>query len=133
MKYKLSYSVIEGKKRPVIPIKFRKDGKFFSYLALIDSGADFNIFHKGIADILGIDIAKLPNTSFGGINKEAAAKGKYTSVEIGVDGYFFEAPVVFSGEIPDFGYGILGQVGFFDHFRIKFDYKSGNIELRTGE
>ena len=35
--------------RPIIPVTLRFNKIEFSYLALIDSGADFNIFHADIA------------------------------------------------------------------------------------
>ena len=37
--------------RPIIPVTLRYGKQEVSYLALIDSGADFNIFHSDIASI----------------------------------------------------------------------------------
>lgn len=42
--------------RPIVPINIKYKGREINYLVLIDSGADFNIFHKDIADLLGIGL-----------------------------------------------------------------------------
>lgn len=131
MRVKFKYLKAGKFKRPIIPITLRNGSKKINYLALVDSGADFNVFHKEIADLLDIDLKGLPETEFSGIKKDANATAKYTAIEIGVDGYFFNAPVLFSDSISDSGYGIVGQQGFFDKFKIKFDYNKGDIELKT--
>lgn len=56
--------------RPVIPIILEKDGKKVGYWALIDSGADYNIFHAAIGEILGIDVKSGKKETFGGISGE---------------------------------------------------------------
>ena len=54
--------------RPIIPVTIAYKNKEIRYLALIDSGADFNVFHKDIADILRIDLSKLKQVPFSGIS-----------------------------------------------------------------
>ncbi len=117
--------------RPVIPVTFRHNKIEFNYLALIDSGADFNIFHADIAKILKIDLSKLKNpVKFSGI-KGQAGTGYFTSIDIGVNNKFINTPVLFSNEISDNGYGILGQQGFFNNYTISFDYSEKRIVLTT--
>ena len=41
--------------RPVLPITVKSGGKAIKYGALIDSGADHNVFHAEIGEALGID------------------------------------------------------------------------------
>lgn len=55
--------------RPIIPVTIHYDKSEVSYLALIDSGADFNIFHADLADIIGINLSKLKKVKFSGISK----------------------------------------------------------------
>ncbi len=131
MKHRFKYAKFGSYYRPVIQITLRYNGKEFKYLALIDSGADLNIFHANFASILGIDINKLKVHSFEGIKKEASALGYLSVVEIGIDNTFFDTVVIFSNDISDNGYGILGQQGFFNHFRIEMDYKGKDIELKS--
>jgi len=131
MRVRFSYIRAGKFKRPVIPLTLKNGKKTINYLALVDSGADFNVFHKEIAELLNVNLKNLPETEFSGIKKDANATAKYTAIEIGVNGYFFNAPVLFSDAISASGYGIVGQQGFFDKFKIRFDYKKSDIEMRT--
>jgi len=133
MKHRFKYAKFGSYFRPVIQVALRHNDKEFKYLALIDSGADLNIFHANLASILGIDISKLKTHSFEGIKKEASALGYLSVIKIGIDNIFFDTPVVFSSDISDSGYGILGQQGFFNHFRVKMDYKGKDIELKSNK
>lgn len=134
IKYRFKYVRFDSFFRPVIPITLKHNNKSFDYLALIDSGAEFNIFHADLTQILGIDLSLIKNTfEFSGIRKGSQGQGKgfLTALEIGIQNSFFDSPVVFSYDISDRGYGILGQLGFFDHFKIKMDYKAKSIQLKT--
>jgi len=102
MKYRLKFGQYY---RPVISVTLRHNNKEFKYLALIDSGADLNIFHANVASILEID----------------------TNI---LQPHFFDTAVILSNDISNSGYGILGQQGFFDHFRVKMNYQNKDIELK---
>ncbi len=116
--------------RPIIPVTLKHNKKEFKYVALLDSGADFNIFHSELTAVLDIDLTKLPKSTFGGINKGMRGVMQMTVVEIGVDDYTFNAPVYFSSDISPDGYGIVGQQGFFDKFKILFNLEARKIELK---
>lgn len=100
-------------------------------MALIDSGADFNIFHADIARILQVDLKRLKSMTFSGIKENAKGVGHFTAIQIGMEKEFFNSPVIFSSDISNNGYGILGQQGFFNHFKVEFDYSLKRIYLRT--
>ncbi len=130
MKYTFDYVKMGLWSRPIVPVTLRVNKIEFNYLALIDSGADFNIFHADIAKILKIDISKLKKTvNFSGINGKGV--GYFTAVDIGVGDNFINTPVVFSNDISDNGYGILGQQGFFNNYKIEFDYRGRKINLAS--
>lgn len=130
VKFKLHYQRFGSFYRPLIPITIQYKKIKINYLALLDSGADFNIFHADLADILGIDLAKLGTTPFGGIQKGVEGKGYYSSFKLGVETFTFDAPVVFSEDISPNGYGILGQQGFFDKFKVTFEHSKRLIWLK---
>lgn len=48
MIYKFNYSKAGIWYRPIIPVTLKFNKIEFRYLALLDSGADFNIFHGDI-------------------------------------------------------------------------------------
>ena len=117
--------------RPVIPIVVKFSGKQIDYLALIDSGADFCIFHAEIGEFLGIDIKSGKKLEFFGVTGDKKA-AYFHDVTISVGGHDKKCYCGFSY---DFGtdripYGILGQRGFFDMFQVMMDYNKNRIELK---
>jgi len=115
--------------RPVIPIILEYGGKKVGYRALIDSGADYNIFHSAIGEILGLNIKSGKKETFGGISGEKLT-AYFHLINAEIWGWQYELYSGFSYDIPPFGYGVLGQKGFFDIFIVKFDLTKEEIELK---
>lgn len=116
--------------RPVISIAVKFHDKKIDYLALIDSGADFCIFHSEIGEYLGIDIKSGKKLEFFGVTGDKKV-AYFHHITICVGGHDKDC---YCGFAPDFTaqrmpYGILGQKGFFDIFKIMMDYKKNRIEL----
>lgn len=111
--------------RPIIPVILRSKEKFIFYPALVDSGSDYCIFSIEIAEILGIKLSK--KARFKGIGKENLI-GFWGETEINIGRITYKLDAIFA-EISDFGHGILGQKGFFDHFDVKLSYKKKTIEI----
>lgn len=120
--------VIDTVFRPVIQIAIIKeiDKKPLDYEVLIDSGADECILPLELAEIAQIDLANTETKEFRGIGGGVAI-GHKKQVAILLGGYQFSTPVYFSSGIK--GYGILGQRGFFEKFRIRFIYSAKKIEI----
>ena len=128
--------------RPVIPVGIRCRGKTLPglYNVLIDSGADDCIFHAEVGEAVGIDVKVGPAKTYGGVGF-GELTGYLHAVEIQVGGQWVECRVAFAygmrrphPTFPWMGqglrYGILGQEGFFDKFKVIFDYSAEEIELR---
>ena len=127
---KLKYIKAGLWKRPIIPIEISYNNKAVNYLALIDSGSDFNIFHKDIADILDIDLSKLKKIPFSGISsKGGQCEGIFVEVDLKIGRKNIKSLVLFSEDISEDGYGILGQQDFFTKFKITFNYKDSSITV----
>lgn len=116
--------------KPIIPIRIVVGERSLQYAALIDSGADFCIFHREIGQALGIDIESGEKLEFGGVQQADFAKAYIHDLTLVVGGWEYKSTVGFSGEIADESYGILGQKGFFDIFIVKFDLLKEEIELK---
>lgn len=118
--------------RPVISVTLRYKNTEINYLALLDSGADFNIFHSDIAKLLKIDLSKQKNPlRFGGIKDKAEGIGYFFPIEIGISNEFNKTVAAFSNDISQNGYGILGQQGFFNNYKISFNYISKEISIKS--
>lgn len=113
--------------RPIIPISIIYADRRIHYEALIDSGADFTILPMGLAEILDIDPSGSKKISFSGVDG-GVLQGIIAKVDLEIAGITFQTDIVFaqiSGAI-----GILGQLGFFDKFIIKFDLQNKEIEIK---
>ena len=116
--------------RPIIPVQISYKDLTIGYEALLDSGADLCIFHAEIGEFLNIPVKKGKKEPFGGIvgPREVAY---IHEVDIGIGGNWFSSiPVAFSYSVAPYGYGILGQHGFFDIFKVIFDLKKSQVELK---
>lgn len=118
--------------RPVIPIEIIHKGISVPYEVLVDSGADFCIFDAQIADILGINVKEGKKMEVAGIT--GVIEPYYVHpVTIKVGGWPFDIQAGFLPGIAKFGYGVVGQKGFFDIFIVKFDLLKEEIELKERE
>ena len=116
--------------KPIIPVKIVINEKTIRYSALVDSGADFCIFDAEIGEALGLDVKSGEKETFGGIQGKGGAEAFFHKVELNICGWGYKAVVGFSYDIAKFGFGVLGQKGFFDIFTIKFDLLKEEIALK---
>ncbi len=114
--------------RPIIPVTLSFKGNSVGYEVLIDSGADDCVFDAEIAKILRLPLDEEKEKSFGGISG-SEVKAYRQGIEMSIGGISYIAEVYFSPNLTKMGYGILGQRGFFDHFRVRFIYSKRVIEI----
>lgn len=114
--------------RPYVQVKLTgSKGSRVGY-ALIDSGADRSLFNIQIAQALGLDLTDAPIENFGGI-EGGILKAKLHKVRVQIMGMNEEIEIV-AGFVDSSGVAaILGQDGFFDNFRIKFEKDHGIVEI----
>lgn len=104
--------------------------KELKYAALIDSGADFNIFDAALGEYLGLDVTSGLREPFGGVQERGGAEAFLHEVTLTIGGWDHKTMIGFSYDIARHGYGILGQKGFFDIFVVKFDLVKEEVELK---
>jgi aspartyl protease len=130
-KHSFSYRFVDDSKfiRPYIPVGLRsKNSSIPSVLALVDSGADFCMFDGELASVLDVDLPSLQQVKLSGIN--GSVVGYVAHLEISVNDHFIPVPVVFSFDFSPVGFGgIIGQVGFFDAFKVQFDRTNRAVHL----
>lgn len=111
-------------RRPYIQVRILHGNKFQDLICLVDSGADLCLFPAKIGEILGIDVQSGRREEIGGI-AEIPIAAYIHSVRVivrGLSGVDVEAGFTESRGVRA---GILGQVGFFDKYRITFErYKN---------
>lgn len=116
--------------RPIIEIiiKYSHSEMIGPIAALIDSGADYNLFPSYICPALGINLKSGQKSSVIGVNGDKIITYRHFDIRIFVEGDAVDTFIDFSDfyhEIP-----ILGQQGFFDKFKsIKFNRVKEEIIL----
>lgn len=97
-------------------------------VALVDSGADVCFCSKDIGIWLGIQFSKKLFTTFTAANRSSFEAAKETAM-LYTCGKNYECPFYFTDTLPHETPIILGQLGFFDHFKINFDLQNKEIEI----
>lgn len=115
--------------RPVIEVDFKDGENKFGYLVLIDSGADYCIFHATIGEQLNLDIKTGKQLIFSGTSGEPQ-KAYFHKITFYIWGHPHTCEVGFSYEMEKLAYGILGQDGFFDKWKVEFEYHKERIQLK---
>ena len=114
-------------RRPVVDVEIFGPAGRINTFALLDSGADNCLFNLEYAKAIGIDLAKCKKGITIGV--EGGKKDIYlTEIEIKVkDLGKIRIPVAFidSNSVN----GLLGQIGFFDLNRIKFERDHNIFEV----
>ena len=102
--------------RPIIYLLLNyKHGKIFGPMgALVDSGADYNLFPAVVSEILGINLKKGIEKVNEGIGGKRVKTYRHSGIKMFVEGHSFETSIDFSQEI---SVPLLGQQGFFDKLK----------------
>jgi hypothetical protein len=120
----------------MLPVSIVSGSHRLSCFAMVDSGADYCIFPGAFMDALEIakSTAKLDSNFHG-----PAGSAEILFCEITIDLEFIEPYTVYAGFVKkdsagfvdEEGFGLLGQVGFFDRFRVAFDGNSKVFGIET--
>lgn len=97
-------------------------------VALVDSGADVCLCAKHIGEWLGIKFRNQPTLEITAVNSSSLTAYKQP-ITLYVCGKQYSCPFYFAENLPPETPIILGQAGFFDHFKIVFDLQSKSIEI----
>jgi hypothetical protein len=119
--------------QPLLPVTLvnPQNGQKVSYIALVDSGADFCLFHGQIGEAISLDVSSGKTHHFGGVARSGIVAFVH-EVDLYVEGlHGVRTRVAFSYEVGDPYKGFLGQRGFFSFFKITFHHKQNSFSLRA--
>lgn len=97
--------------------------------ALIDSGADVCFCNDMIGAWLGVKLDKIKNEKEFTAANRSTFKTKPEIITLHAYGKSYDCKFYFTDVLPRHTPIILGQIGFFDHFKIIFDFQNTQIEL----
>jgi aspartyl protease len=89
-------------------------------MALLDSGAGMCLFGTAYADALGIDWQKCPTQTIHGVGGSAVGHVADVKFVLPAANYAWPAKAVFSGAIGQMINPLVGHLGFFEHFEVRF-------------
>lgn len=116
--------------KPIVPIYLFHEKSFIRLEALIDSGADFSVFHSEVADVLRIPWNKGTPNNFVGITGATGLVYFHTlKLKIGDSTKLISCG--FSEDLSEESYCILGQEGFFENFKVNFNLHSESIDIKS--
>jgi hypothetical protein len=112
--------------RPFLVVRLAHNNQSANTFCLVDSGADVCLMPASIGRLIGIDLESGAEDVIRGIANQQAKTYRHL-VHITVPKLAsFDTSVAFSHDIK---YGILGQEGFFERFRVTFDRKKLQFEV----
>lgn len=134
MGLKFDYTALIGpdrfERRPLVPVVFRnpETGEELEILGLIDSGADGIILNAEFAPVLGLDMNAGKSRSYQGIGGEPILGYDHeVTIRLRDDKNEYRVEVTF---LPGLKTAcLLGQSGFFENYKISFEYQKGRFEL----
>lgn len=115
--------------RPKIPVKFSRNGKSLNVIGLLDSGSDFIVIPKEVADYLEL--------KYGSKTEECDGIGgsvclRYSHANVSIGDHIFHSITVHvlpeGSELP--GGIIIGREPVFREFDVEFSLNSNRITLK---
>lgn len=91
--------------KPIIPIEISFQARSLRYAALVDSGADFCIFHAEIGEALGFEVRDGTRMDFGGIQDRGGAVSYLHPVTLIIGDSSLDVQVGFSYDIAHMAMG----------------------------
>lgn len=113
-----------------VQLNYKKTHKItLPVVALIDSGADVCFCSDFIGTWLGINFNKIKEKAEFTAANGGKFEAKPVTVNLVVGDKNYPVKFYFTDVLPNYSPIILGQIGFFDSFRVVFDSKKGIIQL----
>jgi len=116
---------------PAIPVTIAGKKDSVDVVGLIDSGADFSVIPREMAEIIGADLSNKPEEigGIGGNTKAIETKIKMTITK-GHEAYTQTISAYVVEDLQDSFPILIGRSGFFPKFKITFAEKTKKILLK---
>ena len=132
-KYRYTYRLGDDRallRMPIVRVLFTnpKNEKQIGVGCLIDSGADDIFLNTRLANVLRINITQGAKKEYQGITSApVVASEQFLSMNVEPDTHQFNVVCSFLPDLPVFG--LLGQNGFFDNYKVVFKRYENTFEL----
>ncbi len=113
----------------MIPVELIFGESVVGYYVLVDSGADMSFFDAELAKTLGLELTSGEKREVVGVTGVPVEYYVHI-ITVRAGGHDSTMAVGFLEGLSNFGYGLVGQLGFFEAFIVKFDLLKEEIELK---
>jgi hypothetical protein len=122
----------EVRYRPLVDVTvLAPNGEAVQVAALVDSGADFCLFPLTTAGMLSLKVESLPTAiTFGVGSVSNLTYFDDLVLDLG-NGVIFTTRVGFTEGMDRAGFGLLGQMGFFENYNVEFRYRQRTFTIQT--
>ncbi len=96
-------------------------------MSIVDSGAEHTVFHSDVAERLGFDVTEHPKAVLEGVG--GVEDGHMIRVGLRLGRHQWDSNAIFTDGVKP-GSGLLGQRGFFEFFKVTFDYQERAMDIR---
>lgn len=122
------HPTVSRTRRPYLPIRLIHANSFQDLWCLVDSGADVCLLPASIGRLIGIDIENGRRGEIGGVGDQPITVYYHPirMIVSSLSGVDLEAAFTDSKGVRT---GILGQAGFFDHYRITFERYRNTLDV----
>ena len=116
--------------RPSLVLTLVNGANRLSCYGLVDSGADHCVFRGSFMQPLGLDPLTAPIEMTSGLGS-ANVPTHFCSVAIDLGVVRIPVYAGFTPGMDQLGFGLLGQAGFFEAFKITFDYANERFPVEV--
>ena len=115
---------------PRVPVIFSnpKTKTEIPIMSLVDSGASDTLLDPQVADVLGIDITTGERVVYGVVGGTVVGYLHTLTIRIANDRHTYDVPCSFASPGGDV-MALLGQRGFFDHYKVTFEKYKNQFEI----
>lgn len=124
---RFNYVNFKGKSLPLIPIRL-KGSEWVEFLAYLDSGASYTIFHSDVLKVLNLQPLK-ERKEFITVGDGSLITVSFYRIPVAFSETEFEAEIGFSRQL-GIGFNIIGRKDIFERFVICFDEKNRIVEIK---
>ncbi|SRR6266446_5260734 len=100
-------------------------------LSLVDSGADYCLFHSSVASELGIELKGGWLKEFGGIATGEPVQAYMHTIQIEIQGFAERVEIEAGFADSDSIGGLLGGVGFLDNYKVTLEKYKGRFQIES--
>jgi hypothetical protein len=117
--------------RPILQVRLYYGLKHQDIRCLVDSGADDCLFHTSVGERLGIDVQAGRLKRFAGIAAGQFVDAYMHTIQTQIQGLSEKIDLEAGFTDSEWVYGILGQSGFFQNYRVTFERFRGRFEVTS--